>query len=413
MVKNLPGYLRCGIKCMIVAGVVIGLKNPPEWVWKFISNVMKPDLLKLKAGIIYVCKNGTKILIKATVSDLILDQIAFKMVYKFSGHSAYGFGCPTCEVFPYYEEHGMRWPITEGKLREEADGRGTAIVPSAFSEIAHFSKMRLDGLHIIDEGLLKSLLHYLFNKLKKMESIRKEVSRCMLVHGSCCYAYTKGLASLNAHELRLLFAVSVPILSVGTVPTSLRTTVQISYLFWLLCRLLYCKFLNKNIIQEIAPVFMELGKIMESHFGNLFKTIKAHRFFAHGGEELLKWGTPADYSASACESVNRLLKLLYNAYNTRGFDRTLIHKHLEGVMSEIKMEDMVERMNIDPSTYRDIYASSPKDKSAKSTPYKGVLLPEMEENDLVFHSIARHGFTYRFNPSTEKYAYFNSKSKCL
>ena len=134
------------------------------------------------------------------------------------------------------------------------------------------SLLRLDGLH--DEGLCKTFMSLLFNYYgKSMESIKMEINRFLLKYGNSCFSNSKGIKSLNAHELRLLFAISIPILA-STKENTVK--LQETVLFWLLSRLLYSKHLNTEIIENMCHVFEQLGKHLESDFGTAFKTIKEH-----------------------------------------------------------------------------------------------------------------------------------------
>uniref|UniRef100_A0A914Q759 Abortive infection protein-like C-terminal domain-containing protein n=1 Tax=Panagrolaimus davidi TaxID=227884 RepID=A0A914Q759_9BILA len=264
-------------------------------------------------------KSGEQVLVKAKVSDVVVDQIASQMVYQHSSHAAYGYGCTDCDAYPVREENGQRWPLKSGNLRHEDNNQiGLAVVPTAFAEIAPPSLMRLDGLHILDEGLVKSLLFLLFKEYKILENIMVEINRSMLKLGSSSLNL-----KTNAHETRRLFAICIPIIFVNE---KHNVRVQIACLFWLLCRLLYSKYLNTTMIDDISPLFEEIGALMGEILGNSFRTIKGHKFFGHGGAELKKHGTPADYSAAVYECANRLLKLLIDPYNTRGFDRQLLRK---------------------------------------------------------------------------------------
>uniref|UniRef100_A0A914RBL1 Uncharacterized protein n=1 Tax=Panagrolaimus davidi TaxID=227884 RepID=A0A914RBL1_9BILA len=227
---------------------------------------------------------------------------------------AYGFACTTCIAFPVHAENARRWPLTSAELRTEADGSinrtGLAVVETAFRKLAPESAVRLDGLHVLDEGICKSLILLLHNTFPVFQHIFTEINRSMLKNGASSLPL-KG----NAHEIRKLFASSIPILFLTETK---NPKLQASCLLWLLIRIVYSKFLNLTMIDEIAPTFEQLGEKMEQIFGN--------RFFAHGGAELREHGTPADYSAAAYESANRLLSLRIDPYNTRGFDRQMMRK---------------------------------------------------------------------------------------
>uniref|UniRef100_A0AC34FWS7 DNA-directed RNA polymerase n=1 Tax=Panagrolaimus sp. ES5 TaxID=591445 RepID=A0AC34FWS7_9BILA len=323
MIKNLCGAKRSAIKNLLLAGIISGVKTPDKQFFELALDRLYFELQHLKEGIIYTSKSGQQFRVKAVVTDAILDQIEAKIVYDLASHMSYGFACTICETFPTREDNAQRWPLSSGQLRTTPYGTGLPTNDTAFARIAPSSMYRLDGLHVLDEGLCKSLLYYLKNNFKIMDTVQIEINRALMKNGNNCFTYAKTLKGLNAHELRLFFTISVPLL---TIAQPLDTKVQSSFLFWHLCRLLYSKHLNVEIINDIAPVFELLGRAFEDAFGSLFKTIKGHRFFGHGGEELKKHGTPADFSAAPCESGNRHLKILFTPYNTRGFDRSLLQR---------------------------------------------------------------------------------------
>jgi hypothetical protein len=111
-------------------------------------------------------------------------------------------------------------------------------------------------------------MNLLLNQFKIVEEIKNEINRTMLKYGASTL-YLK----CNAHEMRRLFTLTIPILFASD-PKNEKF--QAACLFWMLCRILYSKYLNEKMIEEIVPVFQQLGEIMEKTFGNAFKTIKGH-----------------------------------------------------------------------------------------------------------------------------------------
>uniref|UniRef100_A0A914NZU6 Uncharacterized protein n=1 Tax=Panagrolaimus davidi TaxID=227884 RepID=A0A914NZU6_9BILA len=72
------------------------------------------------------------------------------------------------------------------------------------------------------------------------------------------------------------------------------------------------------------------------------------------------------------------------------------------------MEEMVKRMNLDPTNYIEIYGTPSKNIFPQSKNYGEILLPLMLPDDLVFYSFASTGFTHKFNPTKGPCAYLKS-----
>uniref|UniRef100_A0A914PL48 Uncharacterized protein n=1 Tax=Panagrolaimus davidi TaxID=227884 RepID=A0A914PL48_9BILA len=107
----------------------------------------------LAKGITFTRKDGRVVKIKAKITD-----VASQMLYQHCSHGAYGFACTTCTVFPVHEQGARRWALKSGELRAESNNRtGLASVDTAFCKLAPENLIRLDGLHVLDEGLLLEL----------------------------------------------------------------------------------------------------------------------------------------------------------------------------------------------------------------------------------------------------------------
>uniref|UniRef100_A0A914QDD1 Uncharacterized protein n=1 Tax=Panagrolaimus davidi TaxID=227884 RepID=A0A914QDD1_9BILA len=132
------------------------------------------------------------------------------------------------------------------------------------------------------------------------------------------------------------------------------------------------------------------------------------RFFGHGGAEIINHGTPADFSAAAFESANRLLRLLIDPYNTRGYDKQMIRKHIQNVLIEDKVWTMCKLLNLDPERYKELYEKKKKSVISQSVKFVGELLPLMVQNEMSFFSVRQNGFTFKFNPTKNSFAFFKA-----
>uniref|UniRef100_A0A914Z9T6 Uncharacterized protein n=1 Tax=Panagrolaimus superbus TaxID=310955 RepID=A0A914Z9T6_9BILA len=229
------------------------------------------------------------------------------------------------------------WPITgpvvlreSHNIREDMINRKNGfdgLVP--VMKIANPLSIRIDALHVLDEGLLPRILD---KYLKKSKEQMRELSRVYL--SSKCPAFydpkPRSLleyGSFNGGDKRLLFFIFLPILLIDEIEANSSKS-AIFLVFWYCIRIIASKKLNTALIAHLKRFIPKIADMFKSSFPEEFEQLKSHIFFIHILLEIEHFGSPYDFTASTFESNNRKLKVYIDVNDTRSLPQTILEKFL-------------------------------------------------------------------------------------
>ncbi|EYB87495.1 hypothetical protein Y032_0261g538 [Ancylostoma ceylanicum] len=319
--------------------------------------------------------DGQLLQIILCVARVDLDSQAIKKLYKLQCWSG-SLGCPRCTQPGIYRSRAYRWPLDRGSyLRTRSSAREAAESgtdgfqgPSVWSRMCDSTRISVDALHILWEGILDRLLkdtvrggHSRFPILSISANHVDELSNSLSTSLFPTY-YTAAwdLRDLTKKTGNEKYVTSTTILPVA-VALGMLQNVSAAVLVLAICfitREMDSYVLSRSEREELKELMRVTHELFCSVVGEGAATFKSHLFFAHASEDIVVRGSPMETSTCGFEQLHGQLKLFAGSKNSRGFLRKSLERVI--VLSAV-LPEMKKRASRGQSLFGDLlHKVSPK-----------------------------------------------------
>ncbi|KAL6730571.1 hypothetical protein Aduo_001534 [Ancylostoma duodenale] len=279
------------------------------------------------------------------VTASLLDSEAVMKVYHIKCWTG-KHGCPRCHHPAVYRNHSWRYPLehspSAARTKSDVDNDSTRARhgftgPGIMNTLVPVNLLLVDGLHIIDEGILANLLRDVFGKDKSFNRcFRVSNSVIEMLYNALCavelptYARSiwdvKDVKTMCGAEVYQASTALVPLMAAICAMPDCRAAV-IATAICVISRWLDSFELSTSSLAACKNLTTLTQSLYQRLLGDTYATFKAHLFFAHCATDMQSVGSPFELTTAMFESLHRSLRAELSQHNTRGAVSAALRRH--------------------------------------------------------------------------------------